>query len=225
MTDIGICNLGCTRQTPSLPNVVTVRMDGVNPFFHNPALHTLVVRGYTSITDSSLRHLAGVESLHSVDLSGTSVTINGVENFRCERPLVEFVMEEDWKPCKGPKSEIGRPWGCEYCCFEASMFRIHHVNEVEIVQHAALSEHVQGQETEPNFKILKFSNNSNSRTNSSEPSTSGYHIPQSENIDADTKINNVDQDGVTPSSSDSLPNTEELSVSSGIVTANIDDER
>nr|CAD7594025.1 unnamed protein product [Timema genevievae] len=56
-----------------------------------PRLHTLVLRHYTSITDNTLIQIAKLDSLRFLDVTGTSVTEKGVNDFTTIRPEVELI--------------------------------------------------------------------------------------------------------------------------------------
>ncbi|KAJ9600177.1 hypothetical protein L9F63_009511 [Diploptera punctata] len=58
-----------------------------------PQLRTLVLRNYRMITDTSLQYLLRLSSLRYLDVSGTSVTEDGVLQFILKRPEVNIVSD------------------------------------------------------------------------------------------------------------------------------------
>ncbi|XP_047357926.1 uncharacterized protein LOC124952308 isoform X2 [Vespa velutina] len=67
-----------------------------NQIFNNPLLKTLVVRNYPRVSNSSLVYLAEhVLSLEHLDVTGTSVTREGVQKFKSRRPNVKIVSSFD----------------------------------------------------------------------------------------------------------------------------------
>lgn len=89
VSDTGICSLG--KGTRSAPGVVVVRMVGIALTEHNPRLRKLVVRGFSYVTDASVRYLALVNTLRYLDLAGCGVTRRALESFAALRPDVEVV--------------------------------------------------------------------------------------------------------------------------------------
>lgn len=59
-------------------------------YFQRSRLETLVLRGFPGVTDLSLRVLATVPTLRTLDVTGTGVTADGVATFRALRPEVEL---------------------------------------------------------------------------------------------------------------------------------------
>lgn len=98
ITDRAICALGsdtCDRIINNSAEEVIV-VEGDKRIFNNPHLKTLVVRNYPHVTNSSLVHLAlNASSLEHLDVSGTSVTRQGVETFKSQRPNVKIVTSFD----------------------------------------------------------------------------------------------------------------------------------
>ncbi|KAH0535387.1 uncharacterized protein LOC123267049 isoform X2 [Cotesia glomerata] len=97
ITDRCICSIG-SYQSPQLPQDTPRDMPDmviIEPrprICSNPILQTLVVRNYPKVTDASLKHLAEhIHNLKYVDLTGTSITRQGVENFKCLRPNVKLI--------------------------------------------------------------------------------------------------------------------------------------
>lgn len=83
ITDRGICAFGQARSNPQA-NVVWIRAEARSP---DTLLERLVVRGYRSITDTALLHLVDCSpNLVYLDVSGTSVTSQGVRNFSAVKP-------------------------------------------------------------------------------------------------------------------------------------------
>ncbi|XP_043494527.1 uncharacterized protein LOC122519249 [Polistes fuscatus] len=67
-----------------------------NRIFNNPPLKTLVVRNYSRITNSSLIYLSNhILSLETLDVTGTSVTKQGVQTFKSKRPNVKIISSFD----------------------------------------------------------------------------------------------------------------------------------
>ncbi|XP_015183494.1 PREDICTED: uncharacterized protein LOC107070111 [Polistes dominula] len=67
-----------------------------NRIFNNPPLKTLVVRNYSQITNSSLIYLSNhILSLETLDVTGTSVTKQGVQTFKSKRPNVKVISSFD----------------------------------------------------------------------------------------------------------------------------------
>ncbi|XP_012219174.1 uncharacterized protein [Linepithema humile] len=63
---------------------------------NNPNLKTLVVRNYPRVTNSSLVHLAlNASKLEYLDVTGTSVTREGVESFKSQKTNVKVVSSFD----------------------------------------------------------------------------------------------------------------------------------
>ncbi|XP_017792380.1 PREDICTED: uncharacterized protein LOC108574322 [Habropoda laboriosa] len=99
ITDRAICALGsdtCDRRiiNNSAEGVIVVEED--KRIFNNPHLKTLVVRNYPHVTNLSLVHLASnASSLEYLDVSGTSVTRQGVETFKSQRSNVKIVTSFD----------------------------------------------------------------------------------------------------------------------------------
>ncbi|XP_011057486.1 PREDICTED: uncharacterized protein LOC105147868 isoform X2 [Acromyrmex echinatior] len=63
---------------------------------NNPNLKTLVVRNYPRVTNSSLIHLAlNASRLEYLDVTGTSVTRDGVESFKSQKNNVKVVSSFD----------------------------------------------------------------------------------------------------------------------------------
>ncbi|XP_057333912.1 uncharacterized protein LOC130673048 isoform X1 [Microplitis mediator] len=98
ITDRCICSIGSylsQRPAQQVPQRDVPDMVIIEPrprVCSNPILRTLVVRNYPKVTDRSLRHLAElIHNLEYVDLTGTSVTRNGVESFKSLRPNVTLI--------------------------------------------------------------------------------------------------------------------------------------
>lgn len=98
ITDRAICALGsdtCDRIINNSAEEVIV-VEGDKRIFNNPHLKTLVVRNYPHVTNSSLVHLAlNASNLEHLDVSGTSVTRQGVETFKSQRPNVKIITSFD----------------------------------------------------------------------------------------------------------------------------------
>ncbi|KAL6254180.1 uncharacterized protein LOC105427683 [Pogonomyrmex barbatus] len=63
---------------------------------NNPNLKTLVVRNYPRVTNSSLVHLAlNASRLEYLDVTGTSVTRDGVESFKSQKNNVKVISSFD----------------------------------------------------------------------------------------------------------------------------------
>ncbi|XP_076285928.1 uncharacterized protein LOC143211813 isoform X3 [Lasioglossum baleicum] len=99
ITDRAICVLGSDmfdrKMVKDLAEGVIVVEDGER-VFNNPHLKTLVVRNYRDVTNSSLVHLAfNTSSLEYLDVTGTSVTRQGVEAFKSEKANVKLLSSFD----------------------------------------------------------------------------------------------------------------------------------
>ncbi|XP_020277496.1 uncharacterized protein LOC109851642 isoform X2 [Pseudomyrmex gracilis] len=95
VSDRAICALGsdlCDRRViNSSPEGMIIAQEE-KQVSNNPNLKTLVVRHYPRVTNSSLTHLAfNVSTLEYLDVTGTSVTSEGIEAFKSERPSVKIV--------------------------------------------------------------------------------------------------------------------------------------
>lgn len=83
ITDRGICSFGQARTNP-LANVVWIRAEARNP---DTTLERLEVRGYRGVTDTALLHLVECSpNLRYLDVTGTSVTAQGVRDFSALKP-------------------------------------------------------------------------------------------------------------------------------------------
>lgn len=96
ISDRGICGFGSPRH-PVQPGIVWIRADNRQ---NDHYLAKLVVRHYKRVTDTSLRHLALCSpNLVYLDLTGTSVTKEGIEKFKREIPgclvIADHITEID----------------------------------------------------------------------------------------------------------------------------------
>lgn len=99
VTDRTICSLGnyvCERRIVDNARGGIFRIEEESRICNNPNLRILVVRNYPNVTDRSLHHLSVSKSnLEYVDVTGTSVTREGVEMFKTQKPDVEIVSSFD----------------------------------------------------------------------------------------------------------------------------------
>ncbi|XP_051165772.1 uncharacterized protein LOC127284405 [Leptopilina boulardi] len=101
VTDRTVCSLGnhvYERRIVdnSRENLPMFRIEEDTRVCNNPNLRILVVRNYRQVTDRSLHHLAVSKSnLEYVDVTGTSVTREGVQMFKTQKPDVEIVSSFD----------------------------------------------------------------------------------------------------------------------------------
>lgn len=90
ISDRGVCCFGRTRQ-PVQQGVIWIR------FNNRPSEHRLErfsVRHYKYVTDVSLQHLVQCSpNLTFLDVSGTSVTLEGVQRFKASKPECKVVAE------------------------------------------------------------------------------------------------------------------------------------
>lgn len=99
VTDRTVCSLGnyvCERRIVDNTRGGIFRIEEESRICNNPNLRILVVRNYRQITDRSLHHLAvSKSSLEYVDVTGTSVTREGVQMFKTQKPDVEIISSFD----------------------------------------------------------------------------------------------------------------------------------
>ncbi|XP_011879226.1 PREDICTED: uncharacterized protein LOC105568294 [Vollenhovia emeryi] len=101
ISDRAICALGsdtCDREVVNSflapEGMIILRED--RRVSNNPNLKTLVVRNYPRVTNSSLIHLAlNASKLEYLDVTGTSVTKEGVESFKSQKNNVKIVSSFD----------------------------------------------------------------------------------------------------------------------------------
>lgn len=90
ITDRGICGFGLSRN-PVLDGVVWIRAEYRNP---NTYIERLVIRFYTYVTNATLRHLATCSPrLKYLDVTGTGITPQGIEEFKLLKPECTVVAE------------------------------------------------------------------------------------------------------------------------------------
>ncbi|XP_055699560.1 uncharacterized protein LOC129799565 [Phlebotomus papatasi] len=90
ITDRGICGFGLSRN-PVLEGVVWIRAEYRNP---NTYIERLVIRFYTYVTNATLRHLATCSPrLKYLDVTGTGITPQGIEEFKLLKPECTVVAE------------------------------------------------------------------------------------------------------------------------------------
>lgn len=97
ITDRGICSFGQARNNPQA-NVVWIRAEVRSP---DTLLERLEVRGYRGVTDTALLHLVECSpNLIHLDVTGTSVTAQGVRNFSALKPncVVVSNAKDEVKP-------------------------------------------------------------------------------------------------------------------------------
>lgn len=101
ISDRAICALGsdtCDREVVNSflapQGMIILRED--RRISNNPNLKTLVVRNYPRVTNSSLTHLiSNASRLEYLDVTGTSVTRDGVEEFKSQKNNVKVVSSFD----------------------------------------------------------------------------------------------------------------------------------
>lgn len=92
ISDRGICSYGRARRNYQ-PNLVWIRAE--QRMAETP-LEELVVRGYKGVTDISLRHLAEcAPNMRRIDVTGTSVSADGIAEFRKARPLCVVIHDAE----------------------------------------------------------------------------------------------------------------------------------
>ena len=92
VSDRGICSFGLPRNNVQ-DGVVWIRAEARAP---DTLIEKLVVRHYRLITDVSLRHLVGCSPrLKLLDVTGTSVTAEGVRIFKREKPNCTVLSNYD----------------------------------------------------------------------------------------------------------------------------------
>ncbi|XP_076241514.1 uncharacterized protein LOC143183719 isoform X1 [Calliopsis andreniformis] len=95
VTDRAICTFGSSACIHNVEDGLLELKENIL-VFNKPNLKTLVVRRYPYVTNSSLVHLAlNVPSLEYLDVTGTSVTRQGVETFKSQKPNVKIVSSFD----------------------------------------------------------------------------------------------------------------------------------
>lgn len=88
ISDRGLCSFGNPRNNVQ-EGIVWIRAE-MRPA--DTLLERITVRYYRSITDVSLRHLAScAPNLRYLDVTGTSVTANGVAQFIAAKPQCEVI--------------------------------------------------------------------------------------------------------------------------------------
>ncbi|XP_068990802.1 uncharacterized protein [Neodiprion pinetum] len=98
VSDRAICALGsyvCDRTIlNNIQDMIFVEVD--RRVVNNPNLKELVVRNYPRVTNQSLVHLAAnAPSLEYLDVTGTTVTREGVEMFKSQKPGVTILSSFD----------------------------------------------------------------------------------------------------------------------------------
>lgn len=90
ISDRGVCSFGSPR-IPVQPGVIRIQAEARPPDTH---LRKLVVRYYKQVTDTSLCHLAlCAPNLVYLDLTGTSVTREGLLTFKQQKPNCFIVSD------------------------------------------------------------------------------------------------------------------------------------
>lgn len=93
ISDRGLCAFGRGPQNNMELGMVWIRMGG-GPEQVDNNFERITVRNYKLVTDSSLRHLVQCSpNLVYLDLSGTSVTLEGVQSFKLQKPTCHVVAE------------------------------------------------------------------------------------------------------------------------------------
>ncbi|KAL7288563.1 hypothetical protein TKK_0017304 [Trichogramma kaykai] len=95
ITDRSVCSLGIQGRNPNIAinHLEEVQLAvGRSRETTNPNLQKLVVRNYPDVTNNSLTHLLhNAPKLVYLDVTGTSVTKQAVDNFRLQRPEVTLL--------------------------------------------------------------------------------------------------------------------------------------
>lgn len=90
ISDRGICSFGVSPNNV-MPNWIWIRAEAKNP---NTNIERMVLRNYRQVTDMSLQHLKTcAPKLVYLDVSGTSVTKEAVEQFRIEKVDCEVIAD------------------------------------------------------------------------------------------------------------------------------------
>lgn len=90
VTDRGMCSFGMPRRNVQ-ENIIWIRAE-LRPA--DTLLERITVRNYADVTDVTLRHLAlCAPNLRYLDVTGTSVTRNGIINFLKEKPDCQVISE------------------------------------------------------------------------------------------------------------------------------------
>ncbi|XP_072751881.1 uncharacterized protein [Anoplolepis gracilipes] len=99
ISDRAICALGsdsCDRKVINSSPQGMIILQENRRISNNPNLKILVVRNYPRVTNSSLIHLASNASrLEYLDVTGTSVTKDGIESFKSQKINVKVVSSFD----------------------------------------------------------------------------------------------------------------------------------
>ncbi|KAL6443454.1 hypothetical protein ACFW04_002949 [Cataglyphis niger] len=99
ISDRAICALGsdsCDRKVINSSPQGMIILQENRRISNNPNLKVLVVRNYPRVTNSSLVHLAlNASKLEYLDVTGTSVTKNGIESFKSQKTNVKIVSSFD----------------------------------------------------------------------------------------------------------------------------------
>lgn len=92
ISDRGLCGFGMPRNSVQ-EGIVWIRAE-MRPA--NTLLERITMRNYRAITDVTLRHLAScAPKLQYIDVTGTSVTANGISQFIAAQPNCEVVWSEN----------------------------------------------------------------------------------------------------------------------------------
>ncbi|KMQ88071.1 f-box lrr-repeat protein 12 [Lasius niger] len=99
ISDRAICALGsdsCDRKVINSSPQGMIILQENRRISNNPNLKILVVRNYPRVTNSSLVHLAlNASRLEYLDVTGTSVTKDGIESFKSQKTNVKVVSSFD----------------------------------------------------------------------------------------------------------------------------------
>ncbi|GAB1864358.1 F-box lrr-repeat protein 12 [Camponotus japonicus] len=99
ISDRAICALGsdsCDRKVINSSPQGMIILQENRRISNNPNLKILVVRNYPRVTNSSLIHLAlNASRLEYLDVTGTSVTKDGIESFKSQKTNVKVVSSFD----------------------------------------------------------------------------------------------------------------------------------
>lgn len=90
ITDRGLCSFGMPRRNVQ-QGIIWIRAELRAP---DTLLERITVRNYLDVTDITLRHLAlCAPNLRYLDVTGTSVTLKGIQTFLKEKPECQVISE------------------------------------------------------------------------------------------------------------------------------------
>lgn len=92
ISDRGIQCFGIAKNNVQ-DNIVWIRAEERSP---DTLIEKLVIRHYKLVTDISLRHLINcAPNLKLLDVTGTSVTLDGINAFKVAKPLCKVISDFD----------------------------------------------------------------------------------------------------------------------------------